>query len=304
MSRYKSGTMIKGVKISTGVRLASMLLDHFFMVIIGMGFCIPMMVNTFSGAFTISHEQADEFRMEGPLFYFALFGFALYFCKDCVNGRSLAKRITKLQVIDNTTGEVASPLKCFVRNILCVIWPVEVLVTLSNPERRIGDIVAGTRIVHYKPTLLEQPEIRIKKIIVPVLLAYLFFILIAMPFQRKVSADKINFSESSYNEVESKEVEKLYATDSISKLLTASVKLYDSAANNKKYISLIFLLKDNYFNYPGKIAEIEQRTLEILYAVYPYNTISGHGQYIYQEDHFMQNYTNEIGIKVMAFQEN
>lgn len=293
--------MEKETKISQGTRLASMLIDHFLMTLIGVVFFIPVMIKAFSGAFTISHEQPDPFDLTSPLYYVGLFGFALYFCKDCINGRSLAKRITKLQVVDNITGEAASPLQCFIRNLFCAIWPVEVIVALSNPARRIGDLVAGTKVQHYYPEN-EAPKTNIKKLVLVLALSYGLLVLIMIPFRNAgPAAHKTNFIESSYNEAESKALEKLYAGDSLGHLLTASVKLYDSAANNKKIISVIFLFKENYFNYPGKISEIEQRTLNVLYTVYPYNTISGHGQYIYKEDHFMQDYTNEIGTTNVAF---
>lgn len=55
--------------------------------------------------------------MGGSWAYLGILGLALYFCKDIINGRSLAKRLLKLQVVDNTTGEVASPMQCFVRNL-------------------------------------------------------------------------------------------------------------------------------------------------------------------------------------------
>ena len=78
-----------------------------------------------------------------------------YFFKDSFNGRSLAKRMLKLQVVDNTTGEVASVGKCFVRNIFIIIWPVEVLVSLFSPQRRIGDMVAGTKVVNYTTSQID-----------------------------------------------------------------------------------------------------------------------------------------------------
>ena len=105
------------------------------------------------------------------IFYYQL---ALYFffCKDCINGRSIAKRVLKLQIIDNKTGESASALKCFIRNIFIIIWPVEGIVALINPSRRIGDYVAGTKLVPFDPSA-EQKELNFGNIAIS--LPCLFF---------------------------------------------------------------------------------------------------------------------------------
>jgi uncharacterized RDD family membrane protein YckC len=38
------------------------------------------------------------------------------------------------------------------------MWPVEVLVSLFNPQRRIGDYVAGTKVVTYVISAREKEE--------------------------------------------------------------------------------------------------------------------------------------------------
>ena len=154
-----------------------MLLDHVFMTIIVMVFFLPTLISDFSDAFKISHEQTDSKFMERPTVYIAMLGFALYFCKDIINGRSIAKRILKLQVVDNATGRVATPLQCFVRNIFCVLWPIEVIVAMRNRSGRLGDRVAGTRLVNYDPAL-EQPKLNIGKTVLTIIIAYGFVLLI------------------------------------------------------------------------------------------------------------------------------
>ena len=101
-------------KISIGKRIAAMFLDHFFMTMIAMVFFIPSMVSGFGDAFKVSHEQTVPNFMGGALGYIGMLGFAIYFCKDCINGRSISKRILKLQIVDNSTGQVASPIKCLI----------------------------------------------------------------------------------------------------------------------------------------------------------------------------------------------
>lgn len=286
--------------VNAGIRLAAMILDHIIMTMICMLFFIPSMIKEFSGAFTISHAQKNiGGGFSGPLFYIALFGFALYFCKDCINGRSIAKRILKLQVVNNTTGQVASPVKCFVRNIFCIIWPVEVIVTLINPGRRTGDQVAGTKVVFFNPASVEQPKVDIKKLLVPLVLAFGLLLLLVMPFQSLQSLiPKAKYAESSYNDTESKALEKLYS-DSLGQNLSASVKVYDKIENqNLKYISVIYRLKENYLNDPDDSRELRRITMQYLYSMFPENTFTGRAQYVYQQGGSMQTSSNSIGVNI------
>lgn len=287
--------MTGGKEINVGTRLGSMILDHFIMTMIAMVFFIPMMVKVFSNAFTITHEQA-EMDFGGPFLYVAVLGFALYFCKDIVNGRSIGKRATQTQVIDNNTGQVASPLKCFIRNIFCVIWPVEVILTLINPSRRIGDMVAGTKVVPYDPIHVEQPKFDIKMAILPLAISYGLLLLFILPFQAlKPAFSKIDYVETSYNISESKELEKLFA-DSLGQNLNASVKVYDKMQHqNLKYISVIYILKENYLDDESTSNQLRQVTDQLLYSKYPKQTFTGQAKYVFQSDGIMQSSSNSIG---------
>lgn len=285
-------------EVNVGTRLGSMIFDHFIMTMIAMVFFIPMMIKSFFNAFTITHEQT-EMDFGGPLLYVALFGFALYFCKDIVNGRSIGKRTTQTQVVDNNTGQVASPLKCFIRNIFCVIWPVEVIVTLTNPSRRIGDRVAGTKVVPYDPINVEQPKFDIKKAILPLAISYGILLLFMLPFQAlKPAFSKIGYIETSYNSKESKELEKLFA-DSLGQNLNASVKVYDKIQNqNLKYISVIYMLKENYLADESSSNQLRQVTDQLLYSKYPKETFTGQAKYVFKSDGNMQVSSNRIGTKI------
>ena len=78
--------------------------------------------------------------------------------KDFYNGKSIAKRIYGYQIIDSQTKEVASDFKCMLRNVTMLIWPLEALALLISPNKRIGDMIAGTELiksnVELKETLL------------------------------------------------------------------------------------------------------------------------------------------------------
>lgn len=70
---------------------------------------------------------------------------AIYLNKDFLQGRSPAKRLLKLQVVD-ADEYPANELRCFLRNITVLLWPVEVLVLLLGRHTRLGDTLAGTHV--------------------------------------------------------------------------------------------------------------------------------------------------------------
>ena len=70
-----------------------------------------------------------------------------------LNGRSIAKRIFRLRVIDNVTGEKPSNKKLVLRNLFFVAYPVE-LVLLIVTGRSLGDMVTKTSVVKYS----KQPK--------------------------------------------------------------------------------------------------------------------------------------------------
>jgi len=119
--------------LDKSTRICSMLLDHIIMTAIAGIFFIPEMIKSISTIMT--HEKSNT-NIIGEMSYFFLIGLALYFCKDSINGRSIAKRMLKLQLVDNGTGQVASPLKCLLRNVFCILWPLEVILAFINPGRR------------------------------------------------------------------------------------------------------------------------------------------------------------------------
>jgi len=51
------------------------------------------------------------------------------------------------RVIDIKTNKPASEFQCFVRNLTIIGWPIEVIVGLINPQRRLGDFLANTKVI-------------------------------------------------------------------------------------------------------------------------------------------------------------
>ena len=280
-------------KTNAGTRIGSMLLDHIVMTFIAMIFFLPIMVSGFTTAFQVNHEQSSP-DFFGATIYIVLIGFAIYFCKDSFNGRSIAKRALKLQVIENKTGKVASPIKCFVRNIFIIIWPIEVVVTLINPSRRIGDLVAGTKVVPFNPEL-EQPKINFGQIGLSFILAYGLMILVMLPFEgmkSKMESQRINFVKSSLNEFAATKTEELFA-DSLSSYLNADVRVYDQIQENSdlKYISVIIRLKENYLESDRDYEHIKSLTIPLLLSKFPKGTFVGQMKFVYQQPGSMQTRT-------------
>ncbi len=119
-------------------RIGSMLLDHIIMASVIAIASIPFLILSFflKRYFDFGFNWIIGFLM-----------FLVYLNKDILRAKSPAKRIVGLQVVNNSTGRQASKLKCFIRNLTCILWPIEILVTLFSKHRRIGDLIANTRVV-------------------------------------------------------------------------------------------------------------------------------------------------------------
>ncbi|MFT3981778.1 MAG: RDD family protein [Ferruginibacter sp.] len=281
-------------RLSTGTRLASMFLDHIIMSIIAVFFFLPRMIQFFIT--TISYEPDLIINPRRPLLYISFLGLSLYFCKDIVNGRSLGKRILKLQVVDNSTGQVASPLQYFVRNLFCIIWPIEVLVTLNNPNRRIGDRVAGTKVIVYDPKLTPQSTFSISKAVLPLILSFAFVWIVTWSISRlQESVFQPDYTESSYNDAESTALEKAL-NDSLSRYLSASVKMYHRT--NKPdtwFVSIVYDLKENYLQMPAELDQIKRNTLAILDSRYSEGSYTGRLRYFYRSGAGIRSVYEQIG---------
>jgi uncharacterized RDD family membrane protein YckC len=160
-------------RMDAGDRLKAALVDHFIMTLIFMIFAFPLMIKEFS-----TNKLPTT---SGFLWYFALAGLSIYFCKDCINGQSPAKRIFKQQVVNNKTGLPAKPLRCFVRDVFIIVWPVEVVALLISPSRRIGDYVAGTKVVPFESGT-EKATINFLQIAIAYGLSFAISMLVTMFF--------------------------------------------------------------------------------------------------------------------------
>ena len=147
-------------KIPLGLRLGTMFLDHVFVCLITIP---PLILIKYLTDTKHSFTSFSEYQMIMPLF-------VIYFCKDCIGGRSLAKRILKLVVLDNKKGTSATSIQTVIRNLFVIAWPVEVLVSFFDQQRRIGDRLAGTKLSYYEPQAGVQ-KTSIPQIVASILIA-------------------------------------------------------------------------------------------------------------------------------------
>lgn len=78
---------------------------------------------------------------------FSLF-VSIFICKDFVLGRSFGKKICNLEIVNNYGGGTPYLLQLIIRNLFFPVWPLECLMYIINPSRRLGDILCGTKVIH------------------------------------------------------------------------------------------------------------------------------------------------------------
>ncbi len=131
-----------------------MLLDHIYMTALA----VPLGVLIF-----FIGSQLSNYLNNGIGITLVFLPFFIYLNKDFFNAKSPAKRTLGYQVINRKTEKPANELRCFIRNLtLFVAWPIEVIVGLINPERRIGDFLANTKVVVAEKEKLKSIWIELK----------------------------------------------------------------------------------------------------------------------------------------------
>lgn len=158
-----------------------MLIDHITMCIVLAPVMIVMMIILLV---TMGPDYHLEFFYNYSLGALTFLPFIIYFLKDNYRGKSLGKRLTGYQVVTASKGEPAGVLRCFIRNLFIPLWPLEVFITLFSPSRRLGDLIAGTKVItsDKEPVKSIFPEIKQTKfswrtlVIIAIGLAYGFLL--------------------------------------------------------------------------------------------------------------------------------
>ncbi|MEL7530947.1 MAG: hypothetical protein AAFN10_06555 [Bacteroidota bacterium] len=133
--------------VKTGHRFAGMFIDY-MIVFVGLGFftVLALIAWDFNGL----GDEASFLQAETVSKWALIILFAIWTAKDVFGARSPAKRALKQQILHNKTEAAADPFLTLLRNLLSFIWPVEFIWSLINPTRRLGDFVAGTKLMSYQ----------------------------------------------------------------------------------------------------------------------------------------------------------
>lgn len=109
-----------------------------------------------------------------------------------------------------------------------------------------------------------------------------------------LAAQQVKFNEVSFNELDSKAIEKLFA-DSLGNYLTPDIRVYDKIENaDLKYVSIIFRLKKNYLADEQSFGHLKSITVPLLLTKFSERTFVGRIQYVYQSSGSMQSRTLPI----------
>lgn len=114
---------------------------------------IPLMIPFFildqmNHDIRIGQVMTNEFKTSDLIIYIPVgFLYMGLFNKDFYSGQSVVHRLLGYQIVDNKTSQPADKLRCMIRNITAPLWIIEGVVTLFSPNRRLGDIIAGTKIM-------------------------------------------------------------------------------------------------------------------------------------------------------------
>jgi uncharacterized RDD family membrane protein YckC len=74
--------------------------------------------------------------------------YVLFISKDIFQGHSVFKLSHGIQIVDFRTEQPVTELRTVLRNsTLILLFPIEFLVAFVSPKRRIGDLIAGTKLI-------------------------------------------------------------------------------------------------------------------------------------------------------------
>jgi len=74
--------------------------------------------------------------------------YVLFVSKDIFQGHSVFKLSHGIKIVDFRTEQPVCELRTVLRNSsLILLFPIEFLVAFVSPQRRIGDLIAGTKLI-------------------------------------------------------------------------------------------------------------------------------------------------------------
>lgn len=114
------------------------------------GFALFLMKFTFAKILFQGFEfQYIYYNFFDKFFILFLLSSITFLNKDIFKGRGIGKRVLKLQIIDKKTKKMASPLKCFLRNMFVLIYPLDFIVLAITKKRFLSDLILNTEFTNY-----------------------------------------------------------------------------------------------------------------------------------------------------------
>jgi uncharacterized RDD family membrane protein YckC len=270
-------------EITVGSRIGAMLLDHIVMCFIVAILALPIMSLEFKEAFGGNTSNAKE--SIDCMLLVIVFGMSLYLNKDMIHGKSIAKRALKQEVINIKTGQVASSLKCLIRNITIFLWPIEVIVVLINPSRRLGDLIAGTKVSYISCERDSKSKIDFKNLLISLFLGFFIVYIPYLFFSHKIgngAFDKPNYVETSYNRRLSSIMEQHIDSVMSNYLLNVNIRVYDTIINDSlKYIAANFLFNQNYMENDLNFKLIKDEIFNSMFEIVPKKEFILFGKFMY-----------------------
>ncbi|MEM7360963.1 MAG: cytochrome c oxidase assembly factor Coa1 family protein [Pseudomonadota bacterium] len=155
-------------KASVSRRAFAFIIDHILILLFGTGAII-----------VFANPIAEETTFPSNSFYlFGVLMFLAYIFRDAVNGASPGKRFLGLQVVSLADPpESVGIMRLGLRHLFLPVWPLEFLILIFNSQnRRLGDMLAGSRVVHVEKNVSKKFRWSVIGVFVTAVIFLFFFI--------------------------------------------------------------------------------------------------------------------------------
>ncbi|MFK7925865.1 MAG: RDD family protein, partial [Bacteroidia bacterium] len=255
-------------QVKTGHRFAGMFIDY---LIIFFGLGIVALLTLLLIDMNVLVVDPDISAAETVVKWAMIILLALWMAKDVFGGQSLAKRVLKQQLVSNKTEEVADPFLTLLRNLFSFAWPVEFVWAMVNPERRLGDFVAGTKLISYKEST-PAPSAPIWRSFLALGLSFVFMYLLINPLFPSYEDGRGSDIEpqiESVNEAKSKVLEEALLFKMAEAFPEISVTVYENSDIEGEGFIQVELFREaeksiglsRLYNFREMIIEISDHTL-------------------------------------------
>jgi len=232
-------------KFNSGSRLGVIFID--FMVFIFLFFMSLLTLSSLSNTPEPTHSLATQ---EGGIIWHVYIAFLLYFIKDIFGSASLGKRGLNVVLVDAKTGRKASPLQTVIRNATLFLWPIEFIVALISPSRRLGDFIARTKLVVNKHVFPGRQPIGRLLIPVAIVLGAVLAWGAESPLRSSIRPSK-NYplpTEASKNTATSNQLGSALIEELFEDVQSVNVAVYDETSQpGTKLVSIIVYVYSDFF---------------------------------------------------------